>query len=159
MLAGRGDGRRARGRARLGRLTAVEAGSPLGWALGLAVPAAYVLGALSAVDAVMHARTPQGATAWAVALVSFPFVALAAYWAFGRSRFEGYVKDVRLFDAEVDAYLRDERAATDRLGAPPEAARDERFERAQFFEAAVTHHGFRVRAFVEPAAAVAWLDL
>ena len=45
----------------------------------------YVLGIVSAIDAIMSARTPQGAVAWSVALVSFPFVAVPAYAIFGRS--------------------------------------------------------------------------
>ena len=49
----------------------------------------YVLGIVSAVEAIMSARTPQGAVAWSVALVSFPFVAVPAYAVFGRSKFEG----------------------------------------------------------------------
>src|SRR5713101_7504417 len=49
------------------------------------------LGVISAVRAVMDARTPQGAVAWAVSLVSFPYVALPLFWVFGQRRFEGYV--------------------------------------------------------------------
>ena len=39
----------------------------------------------------MEARTAQGAVAWAVALIGFPYIALPLFWIFGRSRFEGYV--------------------------------------------------------------------
>jgi len=53
---------------------------------------AHTLGALSAIDAVMKTRTSQGAIAWAVSLVSFPYVAVPAYWVFGRSQFEGYAE-------------------------------------------------------------------
>jgi cardiolipin synthase len=49
----------------------------------------YIGGILAAIDAVMTARTAQGSVAWAVSLVSIPFVALPAYLVFGRSRFEG----------------------------------------------------------------------
>src|SRR5690606_16693034 len=44
----------------------------VGRVVSLTLPLAYVLGALSALDAVMKARTPQGSAAWAVALVAFP---------------------------------------------------------------------------------------
>jgi len=37
----------------------------------------------------MTVRTAQGAVAWAVSLVSFPFVAVPAYLVLGRSKFEG----------------------------------------------------------------------
>ena len=50
-----------------------------------------VAGIVSAVHAVMSTRTEQGAVAWAVSLVAFPYVAVPAYWVLGRSRFEGYV--------------------------------------------------------------------
>jgi cardiolipin synthase len=50
-----------------------------------------VLGIVSAVHAVMSVRTPQGAIAWAVSLVAIPYVAVPAYWVFGRNKFAGYV--------------------------------------------------------------------
>src|SRR5260370_666676 len=39
----------------------------------------------------MEARTAQGAVAWALALIAFPYIALPLFWIFGRSKFEGYV--------------------------------------------------------------------
>jgi cardiolipin synthase len=62
----------------------------------------YALGIGSAIDAVMTARTSQGAIAWAVALVSFPFVSVPAYWVFGRSKFEGFVDAYHANKAEID---------------------------------------------------------
>jgi len=50
-----------------------------------------VLGILSAVHAVMSVRTPQGSIAWAVSLVTLPYVSVPAYWVFGRNKFQGYV--------------------------------------------------------------------
>src|SRR4030095_13122835 len=50
-----------------------------------------VLGVLAAGKAVMEARTAQGATAWAVALVAFPLLALPLFLVFGQSRFADYV--------------------------------------------------------------------
>ena len=50
-----------------------------------------IVGILSAVHAVMSVRTPQGAIAWAVSLVTFPYVSVPAYWIFGRNKFNGYV--------------------------------------------------------------------
>ena len=52
----------------------------------------FYLGAIGmALDAVMQNRTAQGAIAWAVSLITFPFVALPLYLIFGRSKFHGYV--------------------------------------------------------------------
>ena len=50
-----------------------------------------ILGLLSAVHAIMSSRTPQGSIAWAVSLVTFPYVAVPAYWVLGRNKFRGYV--------------------------------------------------------------------
>ncbi len=50
-----------------------------------------LLGILSAVHAVMSTRTSQGAIAWSISLVTFPYVAVPAYWVLGRSKFRGYV--------------------------------------------------------------------
>ncbi|SHE91126.1 cardiolipin synthase [Modicisalibacter ilicicola DSM 19980] len=61
------------------------------WLLGLGIFLVHVLGAVSAVLALMSSRTSQGAIAWIVSLVTFPYAALPAYWFFGRPRFYGYV--------------------------------------------------------------------
>jgi len=50
----------------------------------------HLLGVLSAVRAVMTARTPQGSIAWAISLITFPYLALPLYWIFGRDKFYGY---------------------------------------------------------------------
>ena len=51
----------------------------------------HVLGLLTSIRAILNVRTAQGAIAWAVSLNTFPYVAVPAYWVFGRSTFEGYV--------------------------------------------------------------------
>ena len=61
-----------------------------------------VLGVISAVHAVMSTRTSQGAIAWAVSLVTLPYVAVPAYWVFGRSKFQGYVLARRSADDRTD---------------------------------------------------------
>lgn len=50
----------------------------------------HILGAISSVQAVMSTRTPQGAIAWVISLNTCPYIAVPAYWVFGRSRFDGY---------------------------------------------------------------------
>ncbi len=68
-----------------------------------------VLGLASAGRAIMETRTAQGATAWALALVFFPFLAVPAYWVFGRSRFKGFVElrraDLGESEPAASAYL------------------------------------------------------
>ena len=51
----------------------------------------YILGIMSSVHAVMYARTSQGAIAWALSLITLPYLAVPAYWIFGRRKFEGYI--------------------------------------------------------------------
>ncbi len=51
---------------------------------------AHLFGFIFAIHAVMTVRTSQGAVAWSVFLVSFPYLAIPAYWFLGRSKFEGY---------------------------------------------------------------------
>ena len=55
------------------------------------VLSAHVMGALTSVRALMETRTSQGTIAWVVSLNTFPYVAVPAYWLFGRSEFRGYV--------------------------------------------------------------------
>ncbi len=61
-----------------------------GWRAVLIVTLAHTLGFVSSIHAVMSTRTSQGAVAWAVTLNAFPYVAVPAYWVFGRSKFDGY---------------------------------------------------------------------
>jgi cardiolipin synthase len=61
------------------------------WLFGFAIFLMYVLGILSAVLALMSSRTSQGAIAWIISLIAIPYLAVPAYWIFGRPRFYGYV--------------------------------------------------------------------
>lgn len=61
-----------------------------------AIPAIHVLGLIAAIAAVMRTRTSQGAIAWALSLIFLPYVALPMYLVFGRDRFEGYRRRLRL---------------------------------------------------------------
>ena len=72
------------------------------WLIGLGVFAIYVAGAVSAVLALLSSRTSQGAVAWIISLLTFPYAALPAYWIFGRPRFYGYVSS----RGEHDSILR-----------------------------------------------------
>jgi cardiolipin synthase len=67
----------------------------------------HILGLISALHAVMSTRTSQGSIAWAVSLVTFPYVAVPAYWVFGRSKFEGYVLARRSADDETERFERE----------------------------------------------------
>jgi len=62
----------------------------------------YIAGIVAAVEATMTVRTSQGAVAWSVALVSFPFIAVPAYLVLGRSKFEGMVNAYEQNKSEID---------------------------------------------------------
>ena len=69
------------------------------------VTAFYVAGIVSAVHAAMTVRTAQGAVAWSVSLVSFPFVAVPAYLVLGRNKFEGMADAFNARHDEIDDIL------------------------------------------------------
>ncbi len=52
----------------------------------------YILGIVTALHAAMTARTPTGAVAWVISLVTVPFIAIPLYAVFGRNRFQGRVE-------------------------------------------------------------------
>lgn len=79
----------------------------LPWIAGLGVPLVFALGVLSAVDAVMQSRTPQGSMAWALALAFLPLIALPLYWAFGRFGFDDYREAMRDFGCDEEDALAD----------------------------------------------------
>jgi cardiolipin synthase len=66
---------------------------------------AHLLGVLSSISAVMTTRTSQGAIAWVISLNTFPYIALPAYWIFGRSKFEGYQSAKKANDDNVQSGL------------------------------------------------------
>lgn len=57
-------------------------------------------GIAAALHAVFNARSSQGSTAWAIALVAAPLAALPLYLVFGRNRFRGYVDARRHSDSQ-----------------------------------------------------------
>lgn len=71
------------------------------------VSAFYVAGVVSAIEAVMTVRTAQGAIAWSVSLVSFPFVAVPAYLVFGRSKFQGVSQAYLERQLEIDELVQE----------------------------------------------------
>jgi cardiolipin synthase A/B len=60
-----------------------------------------LMGIAAAVHAMMNSRTPQGAVAWIVSLVTLPYFALPLYFVFGRHKFTGYVRSFRSRSGEI----------------------------------------------------------
>ena len=75
--------------------------------ISIVVTLFYILGILSSINAVMTARTSQGAIAWVVSLITFPFVTVPAYWVFGNSRFNGYATARNSSNTKVQSGLKE----------------------------------------------------
>lgn len=59
-------------------------------AYSVLLTAVHGLGVVNAAHAVMNVRTSQGAIAWSISLITFPWLAIPLYWVFGRNHFLGY---------------------------------------------------------------------
>ncbi|NJK56315.1 MAG: cardiolipin synthase [Pleurocapsa sp. SU_5_0] len=55
----------------------------------------HIIGIANAAHAVMNVRSSRGAIAWAISLVTFPWLAIPLYWIFGKTRFQGYSEAMR----------------------------------------------------------------
>jgi cardiolipin synthase A/B len=71
-----------------------------------------------AVDAIMKTRTSQGAIAWAISLVTFPFLSLPLYLIFGKRKFHGYVYARRAGNLDIHHISRQLGAHAPRVKAP-----------------------------------------
>lgn len=69
--------------------------------VAIVVALVEVLGILAAIHAVMNTRTSQGAIAWGISLVTFPWLTLPLYAVFGRSKFKGYAVTRHLGDEKA----------------------------------------------------------
>ena len=63
----------------------------------------HLAGVASAARALFTARSSQGALAWVMSMITFPYVAVPLYWIFGRNHFQGYVASRRAGDRAVNA--------------------------------------------------------
>ncbi len=81
----------------------------------------HLLGLLTSIDAILSVRTAQGAIGWAISLNTFPYIAVPAYWVFGRSNFEGYVVLRRKMEADLND--EEKKLAAGLLAMRPQAER------------------------------------
>jgi cardiolipin synthase A/B len=77
----------------------------------------YIFGFASLPMAINRSRTPQGATAWCIGLVSFPMIALPLFLIFGRSKFYGYVEAHRKAAKAIQGDLNAVRDTANRFAA------------------------------------------
>ncbi|MEE4277076.1 MAG: cardiolipin synthase [Halieaceae bacterium] len=78
--------------------------------LALVLALIYFLALISAVEAIVKARTAQGAIAWVVSLMTLPYVSVPLYLVLGRNRFDGYVRERQQIEAMAEARLRNTRS-------------------------------------------------
>ena len=86
--------------------------------IGTLVLLIHLSGGVAAVHAVIYTRTSQGAVAWAVALVTMPYLTLIPYLFLGQSHFSGYIDARRSGNRQIRAL-----AALPDTPADPEASR------------------------------------
>lgn len=79
----------------------------------------YLLAVVSAVEAVLKARTAQGAIAWIISLLTFPFVAVPLYLVLGRNRFDGYLEDRVEIEDHTTKLIRETRGTVEEHVIPP----------------------------------------
>jgi cardiolipin synthase len=61
--------------------------------------AVYMTGAVCAISALWRSRTPQGAAAWVVALLTIPILTVPFFLLLGRNKFYGYVRKRSTLDS------------------------------------------------------------
>lgn len=70
-----------------------------------------VVAIVSAIHAVMHARSGPAAIAWSLVLLLEPILGLPLYWIFGRQKFHGYIEARREKDSDMEPIAEGIRAA------------------------------------------------
>ena len=120
--------------------------------LGLLAAGVEILGVFTAAHAVMGVRTAQGAIAWALSLVMFPYIALPLYWLISRNKFEGYVDARRSGDLAIHHVVQDASRRTREQGLFLKDASPSRRVFEALAEMAFTHSN-RVELLVDGEAA------
>ncbi|TWI70751.1 cardiolipin synthase [Desulfobotulus alkaliphilus] len=86
-----------------------------------------VLAIFMAVHAVMYARSSQGAVAWMIALITFPWLTIPLYLIFGRNKFQGYAEALRQGQLEKVAEKPDHKFSLEKFRAFPQDSQKETF--------------------------------
>lgn len=73
--------------------------------IGIVLALVYVMAIASAIDALLQARTAQGSIAWVVSLLALPYLSVPLYLVFGRSKFDGYIRERAQIEAQAEARL------------------------------------------------------
>lgn len=73
----------------------------------IVISLSYLIGIMLAIDALWKSRTPQGATAWIIALLLLPMLTVPLFLIFGKSRFIGKVELKKIKDKSALAEIRE----------------------------------------------------
>ena len=73
----------------------------------ISISLSYLLGIIFAGNALWKSRTPQGATAWVIALISLPMLTIPLFLIFGKSRFIGKVELKKIKDQSALSELKE----------------------------------------------------
>ena len=73
--------------------------------IAIAVALFYILAIFSALEAIIKTRTSQGAVAWTISLLTFPYLAVPIYLVFGRNKFDGYLEQRREIESETQRLI------------------------------------------------------
>lgn len=79
----------------------------LGIELFALLPLVHLVGFYCAYRAILYTRTAQGAIAWAVSLVVFPYLSVPLYMVLGRRKFNGYLKARRSGNTAINDVARE----------------------------------------------------
>lgn len=74
--------------------------------IGIVLALVYVVAIVSAIDAILQARTAQGSIAWVVSLLAVPYLSIPLYLVFGRNKFDGYLEERSQVEAQAEARLK-----------------------------------------------------
>ncbi|MDP5071936.1 MAG: cardiolipin synthase [Congregibacter sp.] len=73
--------------------------------IGIVIVIVYLMAIVSAIDALLTARTAQGSIAWVVSLLAIPYLSVPLYLVFGRNKFDGYLEERTQIEAQAEARL------------------------------------------------------
>jgi len=96
------------------------------------LPVLHLLGAFAASEVLLYARSPQGAIAWCLFLVVFPYFGLPVYMIFGRSKFKGYKERIaRVVEHQNRdlAWYRQQLLGSTKMPEDPDPARRDAFSK------------------------------
>lgn len=90
--------------------------------IAVAVVLIYIMALVSALEAILTARTAQGAVAWTVSLLTLPYITVPLYLVFGRNRFDGYLEQRQEMETAFSALERETRDSLEEHIIPVEGS-------------------------------------